>query len=94
MNYILEILFTVFAVLLMSFMNKDEEEPQAEDDSVKITLEEMNGIYYAWEREKNMFLIQSKQVDEIIEHIKEKFPGKNFTIISNKEIEWLKNQMN
>lgn len=98
MNSIFEIISAIITLILLFFFKKEleekEEEVLEENSSVTIALEEINGIYYAWEKEKNKFLIQSKQVDEIIEHIKQIFPGKNFTIISNKEIEWLRKQPN
>jgi fructose-1-phosphate kinase PfkB-like protein len=69
-----------------SIEDADEGEMQAERINIKI--EQIEDTYYAWR--DNDFIVQSKQVEDVLDHIQQKFPNKNYLIVSNRNLEkWL-----
>jgi len=94
MNNIFDLIFFVIGILLAIYMrdkfsieDADEGEmPKAERVNIKI--EQIEDTYYAWR--DNDFIVQSKQVEDVLDHIQQKFPNKNYLIISDGNLEkWL-----
>jgi hypothetical protein len=94
MNNIFDLIFFVIGILLAIYMRdkfsiEDEdvgEKPKAERINIKI--EQIEDTYYAWR--DNDFIVQSKQVEDVLDHIQQKFPNKNYLIVSNRDLEkWL-----
>jgi biopolymer transport protein ExbD len=87
-------IFDVFALILgiiLAIMLKDSGEPEEEprkQESIRIKIEQIQDIYYAWH--ENDFVVQSKNIEDVLDHIKQKFPNKNYFIVSNRNLEkWL-----
>lgn len=92
MNGIFELLSLIAGILVAIFMKDqvqlDEEDLPKKIDNVKIKIEQIEDMYYAWH--ENDFIVQSKQIDDVLDHIKQKFPNKNYLIVSNRNLEkWL-----
>jgi hypothetical protein len=92
MNGIFELLSLIIGVLVAIFMKDqvqlDEEDLPKKIENLKIKIEQIEDMYYAWH--ENDFIVQSKQVEDVLDHIKQKFPNKNFLIVSNKDLsQWL-----
>jgi hypothetical protein len=91
MNSIIDLIAIVIGIILVLMM-KDSKDPENEEppkvESIKIKIEQIEEVYYAWHDDN--FIVQSKQIDDVIEHVKKKFPNKNYFIVSNRNLEkWL-----
>lgn len=92
----LEILIVILTLVTFLFnrgrlSSEDYENLQKElelKNPVHIKIEQIGEIYYAWK--DNDFIVQSKDIEEVIKYIKQKFPKNNFLIESNRNLdEWL-----
>ena len=65
-----------------------DEQNASKAERINIKIEKIEDTYYAWQ--DNDFIVQSKQVNDVLDHIKQKFPNKNYLIVSNRDLEkWL-----
>ena len=94
MNNIFDIIFFIIGILIALFMRdkfsiEDEDvEEKTKAERINIKIEQIEDTYYAWR--DNDFIVQSKQVEDVLDHIKQKFPNKNYLIVSNRDLEkWL-----
>lgn len=93
MNGIIELISLIVGVVIALFMKDkvalDEDDTiQKEVEKMQIKIEQIGDIYYAWHNAD--FIVQSKQVEDVLDHIKQKFPNQNFLIVSNKDLsQWL-----
>jgi fructose-1-phosphate kinase PfkB-like protein len=94
MNNIFDLIFFVIGILLAIYMRdkfsiEDADEQNASKaERINIKIEQIEDTYYAWQ--DNDFIVQSKQVNDVLDHIKQKFPNKNYLIVSNKDLDkWL-----
>ena len=71
-----------------NFTIEDEDDKPKQAERINIKIEQIEDIYYAWK--DNDFIVQSKQIEDVLDHIKQKFPNKNYLIVSNRNLEkWL-----
>ena len=94
MNNIFDLIFFIVGIIIALFMRskfsiEDEEvEEKPKQERINIKIEQIEDIYYAWQ--DNDFIVQSKKVEDVIDHIQQKFPSKNYLIISNRNLDkWL-----
>lgn len=92
MNGIFELLSLILGIIIALFMKDsvqlDEEDLTKKIEKMQIKIEQIEDMYYAWH--ENDFIVQSKQIEDVIDHIKQKFPDQNFLIVSNKDLtKWL-----
>ena len=93
MNNIFDLIFLIIGVaiaLLMkdNFTIEDEDDKPKQAERINIKIEQIEDMYYAWK--DNDFIVQSKQIEDVLDHIKQKFPNKNYLIVSNRNLEkWL-----
>ena len=99
MNNIFDLIFFVIGILLAIYMRdkfsiEDEDvEEKTKAERINIKIEQIEGTYYAWR--DNDFIVQSKQVEDVLDHIQQKFPNKNYLIVSNRDLEkWLQTRGN
>lgn len=70
------------------FLTKDEIVENIKKEVINIKIEQIEDMYYAWK--ENDFIFQSKNIQELVHHIEQKFPNKTFIITSNRNLEkWL-----
>jgi hypothetical protein len=75
-------------VIFLKDSGEPEEEKVVEKQKQQIKIEHIGDTYYAWK--ENDFIVQSKKVEDVLDHIKQKFPNTNFLIVSNKDLsQWL-----
>jgi hypothetical protein len=55
-----------------------EDEKPDEDDLVRITIEEHNGVFYIYNKKDKTFMVQGKTKQEIEDALSSRFPGKRF----------------
>ena len=71
-----------------NFTIEDEDDKPKQAERINIKIEQIEDIYYAWK--DNDFIVQSKQIEDVLDHIQQKFPNKNYLIVSNRNLEkWL-----
>jgi hypothetical protein len=93
MNNIFDLIFLILGVVLALLMKnnftiEDEDDKSTKLEKINIKIEQIEEIYYAWK--DNDFIVQSKQIEDVLDHIKQKFPNKNYLIVSNRNLEkWL-----
>jgi hypothetical protein len=93
MNNIFDLIFLILGVVLALLMKnnftiEDEDDKSTKLKKINIKIEQIEEIYYAWK--DNDFIVQSKQIEDVLDHIKQKFPNKNYLIVSNRNLEkWL-----
>ena len=93
MNNIFDIIFLIIGIAIALFMKdnftiEDEDDKPKLAERINIKIEQIEDIYYAWK--DNDFIVQSKQIEDVLDHIKQKFPNKNYLIVSNRNLEkWL-----
>ena len=93
MNNIFDLIFLIigiFLALLMkdNFTIEDEDDKPKQAERINIKIEQIEDMYYAWK--DNDFIVQSKQIEDVLDHIQQKFPNKNYFIVSNRNLEkWL-----
>ncbi len=93
MNNIFDLIFLILGVVLALLMKnnftiEDEDDKSIKSEKINIKIEQIEEIYYAWK--DNDFIVQSKQIEDVLDHIKQKFPNKNYLIVSNRNLEkWL-----
>jgi hypothetical protein len=93
MNNIFDLIFLILGVVLTLLMKnnftiEDEDDKSTKLEKINIKIEQIEEIYYAWK--DNDFIVQSKQIEDVLDHIKQKFPNKNYLIVSNRNLEkWL-----
>ena len=98
MNNIFDLIFLIIGVaiaLLMkdNFTIEDEDDKPKQAERINIKIEQIEDTYYAWR--DNDFIVQSKQVEDVLDHIQQKFPNKNYLIVSNRDLEkWLQTRGN
>jgi hypothetical protein len=93
MNNIFDLIFLILGVVLALLMKdnftiEDEDDKSSKSEKINIKIEQIEEMYYAWK--DNDFIVQSKQIEDVLDHIKQKFPNKNYLIVSNRNLEkWL-----
>jgi hypothetical protein len=93
MNNIFDLIFLILGVVLALLMKnnftiEDEDDKSIKSEKINIKIEQIEEMYYAWK--DNDFIVQSKQIEDVLDHIKQKFPNKNYLIVSNRNLEkWL-----
>ena len=71
-----------------NFTIEDEDDKPKQAERINIKIEQIEDMYYAWK--DNDFIVQSKQIEDVLDHIQQKFPNKNYLIVSNRNLEkWL-----
>jgi hypothetical protein len=84
------ILFILTWIFVRNFTtkNKEEELVKEEQNTKKIFIEKINEQYYAWDvGDKEEFIVQSKELKSLIEHVVVKFKTNDIEIKTTKEIE-------
>lgn len=74
--------------------NESKNEEKDETEEVKIFLEEIGGIYYAWHVEPEEFIVQTKTVSDMVGELSEIFKNTKIMIKTTKEIECQLNELN
>jgi len=93
MNNIWDLIFLIIGITIALFIKnnftvEDADDKSKETDRINIKIEEIENTYYAWK--DNDFIVQSRQIEDILDHIKQKFPNKKYLIVSNRNLEkWL-----
>jgi fructose-1-phosphate kinase PfkB-like protein len=95
MNNIFDLIFFIVGILIALFMrskftieDEEVEEEKSKQERINIKIEQIEDTYYAWQ--DNDFIVQAKKVEDVIDHIQQKFPSKNYLIISNRNLDkWL-----
>ena len=85
------LLFILAWVFARNFTTKNKEEEElvsVEENTKKIFIEKIDDQYYAWGfGDKEEFIVQSKELKSLIEHIVIKFKTNGIEIKTTKEIE-------
>jgi hypothetical protein len=50
----------------------------ADDDTIQITIEKHNDMFYVYDRDTNEFMAQGSSKDEVETNLKKRYPGKSF----------------
>jgi hypothetical protein len=72
---------------ILASRDEEVEEVEQKPESVKIFLEEIKGLYYAWHTEpKEEFIVQSKTLDGLLQELNKIFLKKRIEIVTSEEI--------
>jgi len=89
MEKIIELLSIIGFLITIIFFKKEIEEKMKEIDEEKdeievskmlIEIEKMNGIFYAWNKESKEFIVQSNSINDVMDHLIQKFPNKKLIV--------------
>ena len=54
------------------------QQSNVEDDTIQITIEKHNDVFYVYDRETNEFMAQGSSKDEVENNLRKRYPGKSF----------------
>jgi CRISPR/Cas system-associated protein Cas5 (RAMP superfamily) len=57
---------------------QDSGHEVANDDTIQITIEKHNDVFYVYDRDTNEFMAQGSSKDEVETNLKKRYPGKSF----------------
>ena len=80
-----EIIISLIIALLFGRKNVEEIEEKIIDNmnTIFCRVEKIGEIIYVWELRTNKFLIQSSNMDEIVDFFMKKYPGKRVLFTEN-----------
>lgn len=97
-------LFEIVLFLFMLYMSigyfklaneKNLDDDEHDNKEIKVFLEEIGGVYYAWHIEpKEKFIVQTKTVSDMVKELKTIFQNKTIKIKTTKEIECQLKELN
>ena len=59
------------------FIDQMQESVQ-DDDTIQITIEKHNNVFYVYDRHTNEFMAQGSSKDEVETNLRKRYPGKSF----------------
>ena len=59
-------------------LNHLQESAEQDEDSIQITIEKHNNVFYVYDRETNEFMAQGSTKDEVENNLRKRYPGKSF----------------
>jgi hypothetical protein len=54
------------------------QQSQEDDDTIQITIEKHNNVFYVYDRHTNEFMAQGSSKNEVETNLKKRYPGKTF----------------
>ena len=54
------------------------QQSQEDDDTIQITIEKHNDVFYVYDRQTNEFMAQGSSKDEVENNLRKRYPGKSF----------------
>ena len=59
-------------------LNHLQESAEQDEESIQITIEKHNNVFYVYDRETNEFMAQGSTKDEVETNLQKRYPGKSF----------------
>ena len=59
-------------------LDRLQESSEQDEESIQITIEKHNNVFYVYDRETNEFMAQGSTNDEVETNLRKRYPGKSF----------------